>query len=100
MLILMKVTVYKEMYSRGQIIECYGKYGRVMYHDTRTHFVHILFKINEYTWKIEKHDELFCRPGHVFLWTIETAFKTKFISGTRTPQFRPVRVSDDYIMEL
>lgn len=88
------------MYSHGQLVELFGRYGRVIYHDTRTHLVHILFKINDYTWKIEKHDESFCTIGEAFLWTIETAFKTKFINRTRTPQFGAVRVSEDHIMTL
>jgi hypothetical protein len=99
--ILMMATVFKEMYQSNQIVEYYGRYGRVMYYDRLKHNVHVLFRVNDTTWKIEKCDEIFCRPAQVFLWTIESAFHTKYFRKTRTPQFRPVRVvDDDYIMEL
>lgn len=88
------------MYSPSQIVEYSGRYGRVMYHDTKKHILHVMFRVNENTWKIEKYDELYCKPAQVFLWTIENAFKTKYLRRTRTPQFEPVRVSHDYIMEL
>lgn len=96
----MKVTVYKEMYSYSQIVEYNGRFGRVIYHDSRTHLVHVMFRINNNTWKIERYDELHCKPAQVFLWTIENAFNTKYLRKTRTPQFEPIRVSYDYIMEL
>lgn len=88
------------MYSNGQTVEYSGRYGRVMYHDSKTHIVHVLFKMNNNTWKIEKHDETMCKPAYVFLWTIENAFNTKYLRRTRTPRFEPMRVPDDYIMKL
>lgn len=89
------------MYQPNQIVEFNGRYGRVMFHDPITYNVHVMFRVNDNTWKIEKCDQFFCKPAQVFLWSIERAFSTKYLRKTRTPQLKPVRVTDeDYIMEI
>lgn len=99
--ILTMATVFKEMYQPNQIVEYYGRYGRVMFHDRTKHNVHVLFRVNDNTWKVEKCNDFFCKPAQVFLWTIESAFHTRYFRNTRTPQFRPARVVvEDFVMEL
>jgi hypothetical protein len=89
------------MYQPNQIIEYYGRYGRVMYYNSLKHSVHVLFRVNDNTWKVETCDEIFCNPAEVYLWTTEVAFRTKHFRKSRTPQFGPIRVvQDDYIIEL
>jgi len=88
------------MYQPNQIVECDEKYGRVIYHDQKTHDVHVMFRTSTNTWKIEKCNELFCKPAQVFLWTIESAFSSKYLRTTRTPQFESVQVNQDHILEI
>lgn len=88
------------MYLLKQIVEYQGRYGRVLYHDTITHNVHVLFRVNDNTWKLEKCDDLFCKPAQIFLWSVESAFCIKYSQKTRTPQFEAMRVDDDCIMDL
>lgn len=101
--ILMKDTVYKEMFLVNQIVECDGNYGRVMAHDVVTHTVHVLLRLNNNTWRIKKIDDLHCYPAQVFLWTIENAFGIRRPRVNRTPQIMPIEVmilDDDCVMEL
>ena len=88
------------MYKCNQIVEVEGVYGRVIYHDPVTHIVHVLLRTNFNTWKIQKCDDLHCKPVQVFLWTIESAFCTKYSHRTRTPQFEAMRVDQDCIMDF
>ena len=88
------------MYKCNQIIQHDGEYGRVIYHDPITHVVHVLFKMNTNAWKIQKCDDLHCKPAQIFLWTIASAFCTKYSRQTRTPQFEAMRVDEDFVMEL
>jgi hypothetical protein len=88
------------MYHPNQIVEYNGIYGRVIFHDSITYNVHVMFRTNDNTWKIEKCDQFFCKPAHVFLWTVESAFCTKYLRKTRTPQFQAVRVEEDVVMEI
>lgn len=91
------------MYIPNQIVEVEGTYGRVMYHDLRTQYVHVMFRMNNNTWKIQKCDSLFCKPAQVFLWTIHSAFSSRYPRQLRTPQFHPLEmtdIEDDYIMEV
>lgn len=91
------------MYQVNQIVEYNGMYGRVMCHDTIKHNVHVLFRLNNYTWKIAACDDLLCNTAQVFLWTIESAFGIRRPRTNRTPQFLPTEVvdlDDDCIMEI
>ena len=96
----MKATVYREMYLANQIVEYHGRHGRVIYHDRLSHTVHVLFRVNTYTWKIEKCDEFLCRLTQMFLWGIESAFSIRHRMRIRTPQLAPMNADTDYFMEL
>ena len=87
------------MYLPNQIVEYDGKYGRVMFHDPITHNVHVLFRMNTNTWKIEKCDGFHCKSAQVFLWSMASAFATKHVR--KTPYLEPLSPDmDDCIMEL
>lgn len=88
------------MYMPNQIVEYNGLYGRVMYHDPTTHTVHVLFRIESNTWKVEKCDQYFCKPAQVYLWTVESAFCVKYTRKTRTPVLTCMDIVHDYIMEI
>jgi hypothetical protein len=88
------------MFKISDIVEFNGKYGRVMYYDPITYTVHVLFKISNNTWKVEKCDYLFCKPAQVFLWSIESAFCTKPQRKQQTPELVPLNADDDYFMEI
>jgi hypothetical protein len=100
MLILMKGTVYREMYLPNQIVEYNGRCGRVIYYDAIKHNVHVLFRTNPNTWKIEKCDVIFCKHIQTFLWGIEVAFCIRNRMRPQTPYLAAVRTNTDYIMEL
>lgn len=90
------------MFKVNQIIEYYGNHGRVMYHDSITHNVHVLFRLNDNTWQIKLCDDLHCKPAQVYLWTIESAFDIRRPRLNRTPQFRPVKPPKpvDWVMKI
>lgn len=88
------------MFLANQIVEYCGNYGRVIYHDPVTYNVHVLLRINPNTWKIEKCDQLFCKPVEMFLWSVDNVFRIKYLPKTRTPQLKPVRVEEDYVMKI
>lgn len=91
------------MYSPNQIVEVDGMIGRVIYHNITTQHVHVMFRMNNNTWKIQKCDVFFCKPAQVFLWTIHSAFSSRYPNQLRTPQFHPTDVRDignDYMMEI
>lgn len=88
------------MYLPNQIVEFSGKYGRVMYYDHRAHIVHVLFKLDSCTWKVEKCDEAFCKVAQVFLWGIETPFCIRHRMRVYTPRLVPTRTNTDHIMQI
>lgn len=91
------------MYIPNQIVDVDGMVGRVMYHDPMTQSVHVMFRTSQYSWKIQKCDVFFCKPAQVFLWTIQSAFSSRYPRQMRTPQFHAVEMSDiedDYVMEV
>jgi hypothetical protein len=91
------------MYIPNQIVDVDGMVGRVIYHDPMTQHVHVMFRLNNNTWKIQKCDVFFCKPAQVFLWTIHSAFSSRYPKQMRTPQFRSVErrtISEDYTMEV
>ena len=96
----MMATAYKEMYKPDQTVEVDGRFGRVLYHDPVTHFVHVLFKTNTNAWKLEKCDDLHCKPAQIFLWSTENVFCVKHQRRYRTPTLVPVKADDDCVMEL
>jgi hypothetical protein len=91
------------MYIPNQIVDVDGMVGRVMYHDPLKKCVHVMFRTNQYSWKIQKCDSFSCRPAQAFLWTIHSAFSSRYPRQMRTPQFHPVEMSDiedDYVMDV
>ncbi len=82
------------MFQRSDIVEYNGRYGRVMYYDPVTHNVHVMFKIKNNTWRIEKCDVFFCKHAQVFLWTIESVFGVKHMK-LKTPLLVPMEIDDD-----
>lgn len=92
------------MYRVNQIVEYNGMYGRVMCHDALKHNVHVLFRLNNYTWKITACDDFHCTPAQVFLWTMESAFRIRRPRLNGTPQFLPIEVMDlevdDHVLEI
>lgn len=88
------------MYKPNDLIEYNeSKLGRVLYHDTLTHVIHVMFRENDFTWKVEKCDEFFCKPSYVYCWGLETAFCVKYQRSHRTPNLVPMRATD-FMMEL
>lgn len=88
------------MYKFNDIVECNERYGRVMYYDPMTYTVHVLFKTNDNTWKIEKCDRFFCNPAQVFLWTLESVFHMQRQMRVQTPDFAPMAIEDDFVMHI
>lgn len=88
------------MYKCNDIVECDGRYGRVVYFDPTTYTVHVLIKLNEYTWKLEKVQPYMCNPAQVFLWTIESAFRTWYRRNNKTPELVPMVIDDDHFMHI
>ena len=87
------------MYKHNQIVEYHGRYGRVMFHNTRTHNVHVMFRLNTNTWKIERCDQIYCKPVQRFMWSTQSAFFTKHLM--RTPQLDAFDMEvEDCLMEL
>jgi hypothetical protein len=87
------------MYQPNQIVEYNGTHGRVIFHDPITYNVHVMFRLNTNTWKIERCDEIFCKPAQVFLWTIHSAFFTRHV--VKTPQIGGFDMEiDEYFMKL
>lgn len=79
------------MYQNNDIVEnSYGILGRVIHHDRYSHVVHVLVRVNTFTWKIEKWDPYFCNKKMAFLWPIETPFAIRYQRRHRTPELRPL----------
>jgi len=83
------------MFKNNQAVTDNTYVGRVMYHDVVTHTVHVLVKINEHTWKIEKWDQFFCYPYDQYVWPIDTPFVIKYHRLQRTPILQPMDIEDD-----
>jgi hypothetical protein len=88
------------MYKANDIVEYEGKLGRVFGYDNITHSVHVLFRVNDHTWKVEKCDEFFCKRVQTYIWGIEYALRIKYQKATRTPNLAPMVADDDHIMEM
>lgn len=88
------------MFVPNQIVEYRDRYGRVIYYDPITHFVHVLFKTNTNAWKIEKCDYFFCKPAQIFLWSTENVFCVRHQRQHRTPNLVPVKTDELYIIEI
>ena len=87
------------MYQNNQIVEYEGRYGRVIFNDPITRNVHVMFRLNNNTWKIEKCGQIYCKPAELFLWTIQSAFCTKHL--LKTPQIGGIDMEiDDYFIKL
>ena len=89
------------MFKVNDIVENNGRYGRVMHYDPVTHYVHVMFKTNINTWKIEKCDVFFCKPAQVFLWTTESVFGVKYTRKLKTPNLVPMEIDDEiYVLKV
>lgn len=89
------------MYKANDIVEYNGRLGRVFGYDKITHSVHVLFRENDYTWKVERCDEFFCKHIQTYMWGIENALRIKYQKASRTPKLEPLTVDDgDYIMKI
>ena len=69
--------------------------GRVIYHDTYSHVVHVIVRVNTFTWKIEKWDPFHCYPCLTYLWPLETPFCIRYQKMHRTPDLRPIDMEID-----
>lgn len=87
------------MYKLNDIVEYDGVLGRVFSYDKITHSVHVLFRVNDHTWKVEKCDEFFCKHIQKYMWSVDTAFCIKYQKMHRTPQLGPDE-GDIHIMEI
>ncbi len=95
----MKATVLKEMYNPNDTVEYFGQLGRVVCYDTISYTIHVMFRNNANTWIVKKCDPFHCKQVQAFLWTVETAFSSRYLRKDRTPDLRPIE-SNDYVMEL
>ena len=88
------------MYRPNEIVEYEGQHGRVIYHDLLTHTIHVLFRVNNNTWKVEKCDPFQCKPAQVFLWTIESAVCSRYLRRQRTPELQSLKQYTDHVMKI
>lgn len=88
------------MYKANDIVEYEGNLGRVFSYDKITHSVHVLFRVNDHTWKVEKCDEFFCKHVQTYMWGIEYAFRIRYQKANRTPVLKPVNADEDCVMDI
>jgi hypothetical protein len=60
----------------------------------------VIIKTNEITWAIRQYELFECKPAQVFLWTIESAFRTWYRKNNKTPELVPMMIDDDHIMYI
>jgi hypothetical protein len=87
------------MFNNNSIVRNYeGIVGRVFYHDTYSHVVHVLVRVNTFTWKVEKWDAFDCYDAPVYLWPIETPFCIRYQKIHRTPDLKPLNMEIDELI--
>lgn len=73
----------------------FGVMGRVIYHDKYSHVIHVIVRVNTFTWKIEKWDPYHCNQIQTYLWPIETPFRIRYQKIQRTPDLKPMYMEID-----
>lgn len=64
------------MYQINDAVQCNNKIGRIFSFGDRGN-IHVLVRINNFTWKLETWFGLSCRYYEGFLWTFYDVFKSK-----------------------
>ena len=72
-----------------------GIIGRVIYYDRYSHVVHVLVRLNTFSWKIEKWDPYCCNEIQTYLWPINTAFACRYYQPYKSPDLRPIDMEID-----
>ena len=72
-----------------------GIIGRVVYYDRLTHTLHVMVRLNTFSWKIEKWDPYSCNKKQTFLWSINIPFACRYIEQHRSPDLRPIDMEID-----
>lgn len=73
----------------------YDILGRVIYFDRYSHVVHVIVRLNTFSWKIEKWDPYSCKEVQAYLWPIETPFACRCYQSYRSPDLRPMHMEID-----
>lgn len=93
----MKDTVNNiRMFENNSIVQNdYGVIGRVVYHDRLTYKIHVMVRLDTFSWKIEKWDYYQCNEIQTYLWTINTPFACRYYQPYRSPDLRPIDMEID-----
>jgi len=82
------------MFLANSIVEQNGVLARVICHDKIERKVHALVRKNEYTWVLQKWDDLHCQSSRSLLWHMESPFATKYNNSHSTPILDAMEVED------
>ena len=93
----MVITVFNIiMIQNNSIVQNYnGVIGRVVYKDNYTYMLHVLVRLDTFSWKIEKWDIYSCNEIQGYLWTINTAFACRYYEPYKSPDLRPMDMEID-----
>lgn len=93
--ILRMATENKQMFKLNDPVQMNGIIGRVFAID-KLNTLHVLVRVNEYTWKVEKWYSMMCQPYMNYMWTVQSAFKTQHHTRfVKTPEFQSMK-NDNY----
>jgi len=88
------------MYQLNDSVQCEGFIGRV-FKVGNNGTIHVLIRINENTWKVEKWYTIACRPYMGYMWTIQNAFNIRRNVKNPTPELIPMDIDDyPYVIRL
>lgn len=73
----------------------YGVLGRVVYNDNIKREVHVIVRLDTFSWKIEKWDPYRCKNVETYLWPMSTPFCNRYQKIHRTPDLRPMAMEID-----
>lgn len=82
------------MYKLNDSIEKDGVVGRIIAIE-KISTLHVLVRVNDHTWKVEKWYSRMCQPYMNFLWTIETVFRIPERRYIKTPKLH-AKDADEY----
>jgi hypothetical protein len=92
--ILRMATENKQMFKLNDSVQMDGTIGRIIAIG-RTSTLHVLVRVNDHTWKVEKWYSLMCQPYMSYMWTIENAFRIPERRYVKTPKLN-AREADEY----
>ena len=87
------------MYNINSAIEKDGVIGRIFAIENSNTF-HVLIRVGEHTWKVEKWYSMMCKSYVGYIWSMEEAFRNKGIRYMPSPKIVPMKEPYPYVIRL